>query len=79
MAKNDNWLYGKTMVVSRTWLENVDILWQRKITGGGNNGYNKDVEMKMVNISMVRYEMWIDYSKERQLVGETMVIARTWK
>ena len=79
MAKKDNLLYGKTMVISRTLFENVDILWQRKITGGGNNGYIKDVEMKMVNISMARYEMWIDYSKERQLVGETLVISRSWK
>ena len=56
MAKRDNWLYGKTMFISRTLFENVDILWQRKITGGGNNGNIKDVEMKMVNISMVRCE-----------------------
>ena len=33
------------------------ILWHRKTIGGGNNnGYIKDLEMKMVDISIVRYE-----------------------
>ena len=44
MAKKDNLLYGKTMVISRTMFENVDILWQRKITGGGNNGRGRGNE-----------------------------------
>ena len=35
----------------------MDILWHRKTIGGGNNnGYIKDLEMKMVDISIVRYE-----------------------
>ena len=30
--------------------------WQRKTSGGGKIGYIKDLEMKMVDISIVRYE-----------------------
>ena len=41
---------------SRARLENVDVLWQRKTSGGGKIGYIKDLEMKMVDISIVRYE-----------------------
>ena len=51
-----SWVTCNVCSTSRARLENVDVLWQRKTSGGGKIGYIKDLEMKMVDISIVRYE-----------------------